>query len=75
MARDVREAGDESMRTRQRLHDLEGTTGMLVEQEKFRREATALRQKRMERRISMLAVAVSLAALVEPFLYHIANGG
>ena len=75
MADDVREVSDESKRTRQRLHDLEGTAGMLVEQEKFRREATALRQKRMERRISMLAVVVSVAALVEPFLYHLANGG
>lgn len=71
----VGELRDETMRTRSRLHDLEGIASMLVDQEKYRREATANRQKRMERRISILAVAVSFAAVVEPFLYHAAGGG
>lgn len=72
---DAAEVKDELIRTRNRLHDLEGVSGLLVDQEKFRRQATAARQKTLERRISMLAVVVSVAALAEPFLYHVANGG
>lgn len=75
MREDMRDFSEEAKRTRGRLHDLEGMTGLLVEQEKLRRETTLAGQKRMERRISLLAVAVSVAALVEPFLYHAANGG
>lgn len=72
---DLQELVSEERRTRKRLHDLEGVSGMLVEQEKLRREATADRQKRLERRVSILAVVVSFAAVAEPFLYHLANGG
>jgi hypothetical protein len=72
---DVREMRDETLRTRGRLHDLEGIAGVLVEQEKLRRRATQLRDKRFGQRLQVLTVVVALATLAEPFLYHLANGG
>ena len=72
---DVREMRDETLRTRGRLHDLEGIAGVLVEQEKLRRRATQQRDRRFGRRLQVLTVVVALATLAEPFLYHLANGG
>ena len=71
---DMRDLNDETQRTRKRLHDLEGTTGMLVDQEKKRREATQTRQRRLEVRIQILTVVIACAALFEPVLYHFAGG-
>lgn len=65
----------ETLRTRTRLHDLEGIAGVLVEQEKLRRRATQLRDRRFGRRLQVLTAVVALTGLVEPFLYHLANGG
>ena len=64
----------EGQRTRNRLHDLEGVSSMLVDQEKLRREATGDRQRRLEIRMEVLAVVVAVMAIVEPFLYHLAGG-
>lgn len=72
---DVREMRDETLRTRGRLHDLEGIAGVLVEQEKLRRRATQARDRRFGRRLQVLTVVVMVATLAEPFLYHLANGG
>ena len=72
---DVREMRDETLRTRGRLHDLEGVAAVLVEQEKHRRRATQLRDKRIGRRLQVLTIVVAVAALGEPFLYHLATGG
>ena len=72
---DVREMRDETLRTRGRLHDLEGIAGVLVEQEKLRRRATQARDRRFGLRLQVLTVVVMVATLTEPFLYHLANGG
>lgn len=72
---DVRDMRDETLRTRGRLHDLEGVAAVLVEQEKLRRRATQQRDRRFGRRLQVLTVVVALATLAEPFLYHLANGG
>lgn len=72
---DVREMKDETLRTRGRLHDLEGIAGALVEQEKIRRRATDARDRRFTARLQVLTVVVAVATLAEPFLYHLANGG
>ena len=72
---DVQEMRDETLRTRTRLHDLEGIAGVLVEQERIRRRATQLRDRRFGRRLQVLTAVVALTGLVEPLLYHLANGG
>ena len=72
---DVGELRDESLRTRGRLHDLEGLATTLVDQEKVRIRVTKEQQERMRSRIGWLTFAVAFAALLEPFLYHVAIGG
>ena len=71
---DVGEMRAEESRTRGRLHDLEGLAGTLVSQEKARVEATHRQQAMLRIRLQILTAAVALAALVEPFLYHISIG-
>lgn len=71
---DMADLKGEGRRTRERLHDLEGVSAMLVDQEKLRREATGDRQRRLEIRMEILAVVVAVVAIVEPFLYHLAGG-
>lgn len=75
LGKDVRALTDQSERSRRRLHDVEGTLGLLVDQEKVRRQMTADNQRRMRTRLEILTVVVGCAALVEPFLYHLAIGG
>lgn len=70
---DVRELGDQSERSRRRLHDVEGALGLLVDQEKVRRQVTADNQRKMRNRLDLLTVAIAVAALLEPFLYHVAQ--
>ena len=72
---DVGELRDESLRTRTRLHDLEGLATTLVDQEKVRIRVTKEQQERMRSRIGWLTFAVAVASLLEPFLYHLAIGG
>jgi len=72
---DVQELNAESRRTRGRLHDVEGILGTLVDQEKVRIQVTKESQRRMRTRLEVLTVVVGLAAVLEPFLYHLAVGG
>lgn len=72
---DVQQLRSEEGRTRKRLHDVEGLLDTLVEQEKVRIRVTRESQRRMRSRLEVLTVVVALAALFEPFLYHIAIGG
>ena len=72
---DMGELKHETLRTRKRLHDLEGLAGTLVDQEKVRRELTRKQQEAFKLRLQVLTVVVAVAALAEPFLYHVAIGG
>ena len=72
---DMAELKSETVRTRARLHDLEGSTGMLLSQEKQRSRDTRRAQDRINRRLQVLTVAIAAAALLEPFLYHAAGVG
>lgn len=72
---DMSDMRSESMRTRGRLHDLEGLAATLVDQEKVRIRVTKEQQARMRTRIEVLTFVVAFAALFEPLLYHIAIGG
>lgn len=65
----------ESLRTRARLHDLEGIASTLVDQEKTRIRVTREQQDAMKARLQVLTVVIAFAALLEPFLYHLAIGG
>lgn len=71
---DVSQLADESRRTRTRLHQLEGITGTLVDAYKQRRRDEQRRERRISRRLNVLSVVIAAAALLEPFLYHIATG-
>jgi DNA repair exonuclease SbcCD ATPase subunit len=71
---DLAELVTEMQRARQRLHRVEGLTGMLVDKEKQRASETQTRQRRLELRIQVLTAVVAVAAFAEPFLYHIATG-
>ena len=75
MRDDMAELKHETLRTRKRLHDLEGIAGALVDQEKVRREATHKQQEQFKTRLQVLTVVVAVAALAEPFLYHAAGVG
>jgi hypothetical protein len=70
---DIQDRIHEEGRTRDRLHKIEGLVGMMVEHEKLSRRDTETRQRRLELRMQMLAAAVAIAALLEPFLYHFAQ--
>lgn len=72
---DMGDLKSETIRTRARLHDLEGIAGMLVSQEKQRNRDTRRAQRRTDRRLQVLTVVVAIAALLEPFLYHAAGVG
>ena len=72
---DVGELKSESQRARGRLHDLEGLASTLVDQERVRIRVTKEQQARMRTRIEVLTFVVACAALLEPFLYHLAVGG
>lgn len=61
---------EEQHRTRERLHKLEGITGLMVNAEKRQRETAAARQRRIEVRLQVLTVVVAVAALLGPFAYH-----
>ena len=65
----------ETNRSRTRLHDLEGVASMLVSQERQRNRDTRRHQRRMEWRLQILMAVIAGAAVVEPFLYHLAIGG
>lgn len=72
---DVGELKSETNRTRGRLHDLEGLAQTLVNQETVRIRVTREQQAAMRLRLQLLTAVVGLAALAEPFLYHLAIGG
>jgi hypothetical protein len=75
MRGDVTELRDETLGARRRLHKLEGLASTLVDQEKRRNIDTERHEKRVNRNLQLLAVVVALAAVLEPFLYHLTVGG
>lgn len=74
LRRDMAELVSEVERARTRLHDLEGVASMLVSQERQRNRDTRRYQRRMEWRLQVLMAVIAAAAVVEPFLYHVASG-
>lgn len=70
MRQDIADLRQADARTRDRLHQIEGMQGLLVEERKQRTETAAARQKRLEVRIQVLTVVVAIAAVATPVLYH-----
>lgn len=75
MRDDMAELKGETLRTRKRLHDLEGVASTLVDQEKVRVELNRKQQDAMKWRLQVLTAVVAIAAVVTPFLYHAAGVG
>lgn len=70
LRQDVADLRQENARSRDRLHKLEGTQALLVDDKQRRDQAVKQGQRRLEVRISVLTVAVAVAALLEPLLFH-----
>src|SRR5207249_854920 len=75
MIRDLREDIDamktEQVRTRDRLHKLEGTTAGLVQEARTRSVLQEESSRSVMVRLQVLTVVVAVAALGEPLLYHL----
>lgn len=67
---DIEALGKELGRCRDRLHKVEGFQAVLAEDKKRRDALVAQRQKRIEFRLSTLAVVVAIATVLSPILYH-----
>lgn len=72
---DMADLKTETLRTRTRLHDLEGIAGLLVNQERTRNRDTQRNQRRTERRLQVLTVVIAAATLLGPLFYHLAGIG
>jgi hypothetical protein len=70
---DVRELTAETGRTRKRLHDLEGLTAALVNVNKERVRDERDRDRRNLRRLNLIAVLVSVAAVASPLIVAVFN--
>jgi len=65
---DLAELVAEERRTRKRLHDLEGITGALVNLQKERRRDEQRRERKYTRRLNLLLVLASFAAVASPIV-------
>ena len=71
---DVVEIKQETTRTRQRLHSLEGISSSFLSWQKEAREGEKRQYQRLGIRIQVLTVVVGIAAVISPFLYHLSGG-
>ena len=72
---DVAELVQETRRTRGRLHDLEGVTGALVNVQKERSRDEARRERKYTRRLNMLLVLATFAAVISPIAVAVVTHG
>ena len=71
---DVAEIKEETLRTRKRLHSLEGISSAYLAWQKDARESEQRQYARLGLRIQVLTIVVGLAAVVSPFLYNLTGG-
>jgi hypothetical protein len=64
----------EAVRTRTRIHKLEGAVGMLLDAQKQGRRAEERQYRHVEVRIQVLTVVVGLAAVVVPIALLLLSG-
>jgi len=68
---DVKEVKDETLRTRQRLHNLEGISGALVDVNRRRQEEDERRERKYTNRLNLLMVLATFAAVISPLVVGI----
>jgi uncharacterized protein YlxW (UPF0749 family) len=66
MRQDLRDHAQEQQRTRNRIHDLEGAVGMLVDNLKVTRRSEETRYKGLNLRIQVLTLVIGSAGIVTP---------
>jgi hypothetical protein len=64
----------EAVRTRTRLHELEGSVGMLLDIQNQARREEARQYRHVEVRIQVLTVVIGLAAVVVPIALLLLSG-
>jgi len=72
---DVHELVEETLRTRKRLHDLEGIAATLVGVDRQRRKDEQRREKKYTRRLNLIAVLAAVAASVSPIIVALLHHG
>ena len=68
---DVREVKEETLRTRRRLHNLEGISGALVDVNRRRQEEDERRERKYTNRLNLLMVLATFAAVISPVVVGI----
>jgi len=71
---DVNALAEEERRTRTRLHNLEGLAQGLVDVQKQRRRDEQRREKNLARRLNMILVCASVAAVISPVVTALLTG-
>lgn len=71
---DVAELVTETQRTRRRLHDLEGIAGLLVDAGKQRVRDEERRERKYTRRLNLLMVLATFAAVASPIVVALLHG-
>lgn len=66
---DIADRKHEEERTRDRLHKIEGTMGMLVDVQKQARLQEARQYRRLEVRLQAMTIAVAVAGIIGPLVY------
>ena len=65
---DVSELREETQRTRQRLHNLEGIAAAVTATQKANRHAEEVQYQRLGRRVQLVGLLLALAAVISPLL-------
>jgi hypothetical protein len=68
------EIKQEAARTHARLHDLEGSVGMLLDVQRNARRAESRQYHRFEIRLQVLTVVVAVAAVIAPIVLVLLSG-
>ena len=71
---DLHEVKDELVRSRSRLHKVEGAVGLLLDRDKVRADIAADRNKKTDRRIQLLIGLAAFGAIIVPLLTHFIGG-
>ncbi len=71
---DVADIKHEAVRTRDRLHKLEGVSALFVETQKENRRKEAEQYHQLGTRLTIVGLILTALLFIEPFLYHYAVG-
>jgi hypothetical protein len=71
---DIGDLMTEQIRTRERLHNLEGVAGLFVEAQKENRRREEEQYQRLGLRVQVLTLVVGLAAIAVPLIVYLLQG-